>query len=171
MTDELYGLWSIIERGVRILGLSDSCHSGTVTRDAVGMTDSRSLTSGPLAEILGTVNASYRFMPDVAAARTYRRNTAFYDEIQGSLPADMPELNATVRLISGCQDNQLSLDGQFNGLFTRQLLRAWSSGAFDGNYREFHKAILRRMPASQSPNHFVLGPTHTELDEEKPFQI
>jgi hypothetical protein len=37
---------------------------------------------------------------------------------------------ATILLLSGCQDNQLSHDGAFNGLFTSQLLKVWKNGLF-----------------------------------------
>jgi hypothetical protein len=169
--DELYIEWSKFDAGVRVLVLSDSCHSGSVTRAALAMAQSETLTRGPVAEMLGTAGASYRYMPDDAALRTYRKNKSFYDDIQKAVSGERPRLQATIRLISGCQDNQLSLDGTFNGLFTGQLLRVWSSGAFDGNYEAFHKAILHRMPASQSPNHFVIGPPNPEFDEQKPFMI
>jgi hypothetical protein len=169
--DELYVAWSAFGPGVRVLVLSDSCHSGSVTRAALAMAQSETLTKGPIAEMLGTAGASYRYMPDDAAVRTFRKNKQFYSDIQHSMPKDLPKLNATVRLISGCQDNQLSLDGTFNGLFTGQLLRVWSSGAFDENYAAFHKAILQRMPASQSPNHFVIGPPNPEFDAQTPFAI
>jgi hypothetical protein len=169
--DELYVLWSTFGAGVRVLVLSDSCHSGSVTRAAVAMAHSQALTHGPVAEMLGTAGATYRYMPDNAASRTYRMNKSFYDDIQKAIPATKPELRATVRLISGCQDNQLSLDGTFNGLFTSQLLRVWSSGAFEGNYDAFHKAILRRMPATQSPSHFVVGAQNRQFDDQKPFRI
>ncbi len=169
--DELRVLWSEFASGTRVLVLSDSCHSGSVTRAPVSMGDAETLTRGPLAEVLGTVGASYRFMPDDAAARTYRINRDFYDEIQRDIPEELPAIVTTVRLISGCQDNQLSLDGTFNGLFTGQLLRVWSSGRFSGDYAKFHNSILRRMPASQSPNHLVFGIHNTAFDREKPFSI
>jgi hypothetical protein len=47
-----------------------------------------------------------------------------------------------VLLISGCRDNQLSLDGVKNGLFTQRLLETWSNGCFNGNYRELHRQIV-----------------------------
>jgi hypothetical protein len=169
--DELRALWSEFGPGIRILVLSDSCHSGSVIKAPVSMTGADSLTTGPLAEILGTVGAKYRFMPDDAAARTYRMNRSFYDDIQKGLPQPAPAVAATVRLLSACQDNQLSLDGTFNGLFTGQLLRVWSSGRFVGDYSGFHKAILQRMPASQSPNHLVVGVANPVFDKEKPFSI
>ncbi len=169
--DELRVLWSEFASGTRVLVLSDSCHSGSVTRAPVSIGDTETLTRGPLAEILGTVGAKYRFMPDDAAARTYRLNRDFYDEIQKNVPENLPPIITTVRLISGCQDNQLSLDGTFNGLFTGQLLRVWSSGRFTGDYATFHNSILRRMPASQSPNHLVFGTPNPAFDREKPFSI
>jgi hypothetical protein len=166
--DELLFLWSKFKEGTRILLLSDSCHSGTVSRAPIGMP---AAPSGFEAANLGIEAAQYRCMPTEAAAKTYRTNRTFYDTIQRNLPSTPPAVKARVRLISGCQDNQLSLDGTFNGLFTGQLLRVWSSGHFQGNYEQFHKAILTQMPATQSPNHFVFGAADSAYDDEKPFTV
>ena len=87
------------------------------------------------------------------------------------LPADMPPPAGTVRLISGCQDDQLSSDGTFNGLFTATLLKVWNNGKFDGDYTAFHGEIIKRMPAIQQPNHFVIGPPAPAFDRQRPFDI
>ncbi len=168
--DELYEFWALFQQGVRILVISDSCHSGTVTRDPVGF-DFSSITRGPAAEELGIVDAKARFMPAANAAKTYRANKTFYDQIQVHLPKKRSKIAARVRLISGCQDNQRSLDGTFNGLFTGQLLKVWNSGRFKGNYSDFHSSILKMMPGSQSPNHFIIGTQNLKYDEQKPFTI
>jgi hypothetical protein len=166
--DELAYLWSKFAAGTRILIISDSCHSGTVSRAPLSLPDA---PSGFEAANLGIEFAQYRCMPTEAAAKTYRTNRTFYDEIQRNLPATPPVVKARVRLISGCQDNQLSLDGTFNGLFTGQLLRVWSSGHFSGNYSQFHLAILGQMPATQSPNHYTFGAANDAFDEEIPFTV
>ena len=75
-----------------------------------------------------------------------------------------------VILISGCQDNQTSMDGEHNGAFTEQLLKVWNHGAFDGNYASFHARIRARMPASQSPNLFTLGAVGRFLTQQ-PFTV
>jgi hypothetical protein len=62
-----------------------------------------------------------------------------------------------VLLTSGCQDNQLSLDGTHNGLFTATLLTVWNGGTFRGGYRRLHKQISQRMPSTQSPKFTVIG--------------
>ncbi|HYL79425.1 MAG TPA: caspase family protein, partial [Candidatus Acidoferrum sp.] len=140
--DELYALYGQFAQGVHILVFSDSCHSGTVVKMAYyhGTTGARATPAG------GEVR--FRAMPPDVALRTYRKNQKFYDKI---LTAKIPkgsqaDPKATVLLLSGCQDNQLSQDGDFNGLFTGQLLRVWKDGKFKGNYRAFHRAIVRRMP-------------------------
>ena len=51
------------------------------------------------------------------------------------------EVGATVLLISGCQDDQLSRDGFKNGAFTGKLLSVWDEGAWKGGYPAFHEAI------------------------------
>ena len=75
-----------------------------------------------------------------------------------ALTAIAGKVKAAVILISGCQDNQTSLDGDHNGAFTEQLLRVWDDGTSTGTYAKFHAAIKGRLPSTQSPNLFTLGP-------------
>jgi len=178
--DELYFELSRFAAGVRILVLSDSCHSGTVTREA------------PPANT--DPNRRPKLMPEAVAMRTYREHKAFYDKLQrdvaeaagkpvvdpdtalaqvaisGRLSAIVSKFNPAVILISGCQDNQTSMDGDHNGAFTEQLLKTWNNGAFTGNYASFHARIKARMPPSQSPNLFTLGSAGVFLAQQ-PFTV
>ena len=176
--DEVFLELSRIAAGVRVLVLSDSCHSGTVIRARVpeGITAGRS-----------------KMMPPAVAMRTYLAHKKFYDKLQldvakaagkASVPspdnalarvavskrltAIANQCKASVILISGCQDSQTSMDGDHNGAFTEQLLRVWDRGAFKGNYAKFHAAIKARMPRTQVPNLFTLGPVGKFLIE-RPF--
>lgn len=176
LDDELNHLWAGFRPGVRIFVLSDSCHSGTATRAPLiqlGLDATRA--SLALYGIEGPV--VYRVMPDEVAFRTYRRNADFYDSLQsgvaprGRASDEQERVRATVRLISGCQDNQLSADGTFNGLFTGMLLRVWNNGRFEGDYATFHRSIVKRMPPTQTPNHFVTGAHNPAFASQVPFAI
>ncbi len=179
--DELYFELGKFKKGVRVLVLSDSCHSGTVTREAI-FPPTTTPTQRP------------KNMPDAVAMRTYREHQAFYDKIQkdvaaaagkpvvdpdnalaqvaasGRLSAIASKFDASLILISGCQDNQTSMDGEHNGAFTEQLLKVWNQGAFTGNYANLHARIKARMPASQTPNLFTLGSAGRFL-AETPFKV
>lgn len=165
--DELYALYGQFAQGVRILVFSDSCHSGTVTKLAYyhGTTGARAMPVG------GEVR--FRAMPPDVALRTYRKNQAFYDKIlKERIPKDsQADPKATILLLSGCQDNQLSQDGAFNGLFTSQLLKVWKNVLFKGSYRGFHRAIVRRMPPDQTPNYLVVGRPNLSFLAQRPFSI
>lgn len=178
--DELYLELGRFAVGVRVLVLSDSCHSGTVTRAAP-----------PPPSPAGRS----KLMPPAVAIRTYREHQKFYDDLQRDvakaagetltvdpdtvlagiavsprLTALAQEFRPAVILISGCQDNQTSLDGDHNGAFTEQLLQVWNHGAFKGNYAKFHALIKAGMPASQTPNLFTLGTT-TGFIRQTPFKV
>lgn len=178
--DELYLELSRFASGVRILVLSDSCHSGTVTRD--------------VPPTLLSAGRS-KMMPLAVGMRTYRAHQAFYDKLQKDVAAASdkstepdpdaalaqlavsPRLTAiakkfrpAVLLISGCQDNQTSMDGEHNGAFTEQLLRVWNHGAYQGNYAKFHAEIRAGMPSTQSPNLFTLGSSARFL-KQPPFTV
>ena len=112
-------------------------------------------------------------MPPDVALRTYRNNKSFYDKIlkDAKLKNSQEAVKASVLLISGCQDNQLSADGDFNGLFTSQVLRVWKDGAFKGDYKKFHKEIRRRMPPDQTPNYFLAGAIDNKFEAQPPFTV
>ena len=172
--DELFALWPEFKAGVRIFVLSDSCHSGTVIKLAPDENDPATRIQRLVAEAMAAEGARFRYMPRDIAARTYRAHRDFYDKLQAELPEHdelANKIQATVRLISGCQDNQYSLDGLANGLFTETLLRVWDHGHFEGNYTAFHWEILNSMPTTQSPNHFLIGASNPDFDAQKPFQI
>ncbi len=176
--DELYLELSKFTSGVRILVLSDSCHSGTVTR-ALPAPQSASGRS--------------KAMPGPVALRTYRDNQTFYDRIQRAaansagktldpdaalaritvssrLSAVAKGFGPAVILISGCQDNQTSSDGDHNGAFTERLLQVWNQGAFKGNHAQFHAGIVAGMPPDQTPNFFTLGKAG-QFVRQRPFTV
>jgi hypothetical protein len=178
--DELYFELSRFATGVRIVVLSDSCHSGTVTREA--------------AAAPALAHLRPKLLPPAVGMRVYREHQAFYDGLQravahaaGSAPVDpdtalsqvvasgrltaiVKQFKPAMLLISGCQDNQTSMDGDHNGAFTEQLLKVWNDGKFDGNHAAFHARIRARLPATQSPNLFTLGRAGALL-AQRPFTV
>jgi hypothetical protein len=168
LDDELNGLWSNFAAGVRIFVLSDSCHSGTVARMALFKRMFRS------PEFAARYNRAVNDAPRIRAAdpaAVYANYLAHQGEYEVSQWTHRAAVNASVTLISGCQDNQLSSDGDANGLFTQRLKEVWNGGSFSGNYAQFHSAIVARMPSDQTPNLFRTGVASPAFDAEKPFTI
>jgi metacaspase-1 len=184
LDDELYLELSRFAAGVRVIVLSDSCHSGTVTRAAIPRAGDDAPPGRP------------KLMPWPVAMRTYRDHQKFYDKLQRDLAkqaarVSIPDPDSalaavavsnrrigivknfrpSVILISGCQDNQTSMDGDHNGAFTEQLLQVWNHDNYRGNYAKFHAAIKARMPGSQTPNFFTLGPAAAFVTQSPPFSV
>jgi hypothetical protein len=155
--DELYALWSRFKAGVRILVFSDSCHSGSVVRVAPPM-----ISGGPRV----------RLMPRQVCEKVEAAHQALYRGIQAAHPgAEEAKVRASVLLISGCMDNQLSLDGEKNGAFTGTLLEVWNGGKFRGRYRRFRDTIVSQMPSSQTPNYFFVGAPNRAFEAQRPFKV
>jgi len=175
--DELHELWHKFEKGVRVLVLSDSCHSGSVTKQIANAAALRGMKDELALSYQGIEEPKRRFMPAKVAQQVFRTNRAFYEAISKALPEreplneekDQPE--ASVLLLSGCQDSQYSADGPFNGLFTGTLLQVWNQGTFEGGYRRFHESIVSRMPPTQTPQLTFVGEPDGKFLREKPFTI
>lgn len=155
--DELYELWGKFKSGVRILVLSDSCHSGTVLREIPAF-----VSGGP----------RIRAMPTTVVRKVQKAHAALYKKIQDQHPAaESTNVKASVLLISGCMDNQTSLDGPRNGLFTGTLKKVWSAGKFKGDYRKLRDTIVSKMPSTQTPNYYFVGAANSKFEAQMPFSI
>lgn len=135
--------------GAQVLLLSDSCHSGTVTRDAALARDQQ---LEDVAEEL-----SKRAPVDVTFAEFDRHRDQYAARATGSAG----QVRATGALISGCRDDQVSMDGDQNGAFTAAFLACWNDGMFVGNLNELHAGIKSRLVAGgyvQDPQLFPVGP-------------
>ncbi|WP_158296462.1 caspase family protein [Nocardioides albidus] len=174
--DELNQMYAQFAAGVRILVVSDSCHSGTVARAVVNLATRHAIATNPLGRDMWPDGvkveaARPRAMPASFALEDVRRRRGIYQLAQTLTRGSRnPDLAASLILISGCQDNQLSFDGAVNGAFTSALLSVWNQGRFNGDYRAFHAAILSRMPADQTPNFFTLGDV-SAFQCQRPFAI
>jgi metacaspase-1 len=242
LDDELYALWGQFQPGVRIVVLSDSCHSGTVTRDVIlayqalasSYHDSREVgfvletpTAMPLVATRDVASMSVlresvrEVMPGVLQRLYAGTRVALADAdvdehvnlvlrqleadntrglvlqespVTRNLPSEVAWFDfdrrrstyrnakldtrearpptAKVLLISGCQDNQLSLDGQRNGLFTQRLLEVWDQGRFHGiGYPDLHRQIISLMPPQQTPSLFWATPQDPVLEQQRPFTV
>lgn len=169
--DELYAMWSHFGPGVRILVLSDSCHSGTMLKKLP-------LGFGGEVAAMATIEKAAaeaprgKMMPAKVRLAISGRDRALYDSLQYVAgPAAKGEVRASVLLISGCQDDQLSRDGPVNGAFTAQLKTVWDGGKFVGDYKQFHRQIAESMPQTQKPNYSFEGALNPEFEAQKPFTL
>lgn len=185
--DELFALYTEFKAGVQILVLSDSCHSGTVTR---GGPPKRKEPTSTESQI-GIAKPVYRMMPRETSSAIYRARRDFYDEIQKATKRPDPkDIKASIRLISACQDDELAAEEEYNGKFTDVLMRIWDDGKFEGNCKQFHAAIRKYIenehatavevakkaqieePSLQRPNYCAEGPKKDKtMDKRRPFSI
>lgn len=155
--DELFDLWAKFKAGVRIFVLSDSCHSGTVTRAIPAF-----ISGGPRV----------RAMPLTVVRAVQSAHAKLYRDIQSAHPAaEKAKVKASILLISGCMDNQLSLDGDRNGLFTGTLKKVWNGGKFKLGHRKFRDVIVSKMPPDQTPNYSAIGKVDASFEAQTPFTI
>lgn len=143
--DDLYPIFSSRAYASRVVTLSDSCHSGTITRYApdVRVDDYQQYTARFLSPIM-----LHEDPDDVA--RASQMDARRFTTANGGV------------LISGAADYEYSYDASFgfdqrpNGAFTRAAIDTWAEGL---NYREWHARIRGVLPNERFPQSPQLGGT------------
>lgn len=179
--NELFQLWGSFNTGVRIIMVSDSCHSGTVSRmreflkNVATQVPVGARTKGTMAtQTLDreTSVTAARLIPPQIAEAVYEAHPEIYKAAQFSaFRGDRAEIGASVILLSGCQDNQLSGDTGQGGLFTLRMLDVWNNGEFTGGYEDFVRRIRNLLPSDQQPNFSTTGRKNPPFEAEKPFSV
>ncbi|MEU5216946.1 caspase family protein [Streptomyces sp. NPDC020807] len=156
LDDEVRRCFRAFADGVRIVAFFDCCHSGSSIELPGGADDVRG-----------------RYMPEPWQRRLYERDRGFVEELRRSLAKDAPDDGAahSALLVSACQDDQVASDGDVNGAFTEALLTVWDGGAFQGGYRDFHRAIRAELPSSQRPNLHLTGSPEPDYADQRPFTV
>ena len=142
--DELFENLCAFKKGVKIVVISDSCHSGTIVR-ALPLVFNKDRKDSP-QEVQRA-----RFLDTMSRGGEFESNREFYEKLKTQKP-DMSEAVASVILMTGCQDNQFSMEGNNHGKFTETFLKVWGDGSFSGSYEEFYQSIQANMPLTQIPN-------------------
>lgn len=148
--DELNDLFVQRDRGVKIVLISDSCHSGTVAKFAAPPRGSGEQTTR--ARFMPPAT----FLPEEAVAPLGSR--------RARRVASPPGRQSGALLMSGCQDTEFSYDAWFNGrpngAFTFAALSTLKKA--NSTYRQWHAAIRQMLPTSQHPQSPNLFGTRTQ---------
>lgn len=129
--DELHAIFSEVRFGVRVTIVSDSCHSGSVSRF---MTDPN-------------VTAVPRFLPPATFLSGAQLDAAM--RVETAPAAGMSRVGPA--LISGCADNEVSYDvhdGRPHGALTAAALAALPAAR---SMYGWHKAIRQQLPNPNYP--------------------
>jgi len=168
LDDELKYFWTLFDEGVKIFVVSDSCHSGTVSKAPVSVTHEES-------KIFKKKLLSYSVAKEV-----YVKHQDFYQELEEEVAwVSDDDVKASVKLFAACQDPQVSYAMKLakNSIFTEKLKEVWNHGKFSGNYAEFFEQVKEKvvaldfLPTVQTPNLFSSGRENLAFDNAKPFEI
>jgi len=110
LDDELEILWTKFNEGVKIVLISDSCHSGTMVK------------SLKRRKILHPRNLSFTVRNQIwSDQKRYNKLMKKLDKLADKKSNSV--LKANIICLSACQDYQSAFEGESNGLFTECLLK------------------------------------------------
>lgn len=146
LDDEIQQIFAQRAAGVRIVLISDSCHSGSVIR-----------WPGPSEEAEGP---RVRFLPPAAWLPENRLPRAANGEILARRETQSARLGGLALaggdlLMAGCADTEYSYDARFrgrpNGAFTYYALKTLATLPANATYAHWYKVIRAYLPSSNYP--------------------
>ena len=148
---EMYQALANFRKGVRVLVLLDSCHSGTAIHEWIHA------SWGLIDHFTQNEKLRFRHVRGGDKETLYDLNKADYlHRQQAIINSSSLKIKASICLIAACQDNQRAIETPFQGMFTAALLMALNNQPKQ-NYRNLHKNTHHHLHAFQSPNLYTMG--------------
>lgn len=157
--NELRAAFSRFASGVRILVISDCCHSGS--------------------DVELRPPGTWRLIPSGARDASLARNGEVYALAQNETGDAMPD--AGVLLLAACQDDELAYEDEDGGLLTSSIATVWANGSFSGTYATFRDDVAAQIAkrvesqgagAMQRPNLLGIGGGDLQaFADQRPFTI
>lgn len=174
-------IWPKFKAGVRVVMVSDSCHSGGIAMSlmnnssasdtvASGSSDGwrggnrrMGIVDGSPVRQTGKVPATFqvRGVSAVQVQEHFELLKQFYKELRESLPATPPPVPANVLLLAACREHETTSDGLPNGVFTKALLDVWNTSGTK-TYEQLMQRITQKLQQANvlnRPTIFSLGPS------------
>lgn len=167
--DELWEHFSRFKKGVRILMISDSCHSGSVSKAALTAKDVE--VDGLLQEITKKMNLVARYAPKHITFNAVKKNKEQYYGPTHKPIVIREDIPATVLLLAACRDEEKASEWDGYGLFTSTIKKVLTTDKAITNYEDWLEKILKQIPAIQTPTLFTYGSGADLFRKEKIFQI
>jgi metacaspase-1 len=156
--DELRELFGEVPSGVSLTVISDSCHSGTVTRAAV---------SENLPGLRTPDDRRVRFMHPALLGRTTLQNP-WAAQPRGKAkhpPSKMKEV-----LLSGCNPNEYSYDalieGTYRGAMSHFALKAIEAANYTITYAQLRSRLINYLEEAHYPQHPQLEGTSANKKQQ-----
>lgn len=191
-------LWPKFKAGVRVVMISDSCHSGGIAmaprRDREDESEAETISDGSAASmsragiVTGRVRQAtavgwqadgrqqtefrVRAVPEAEAHAHFTLLNQFYKELRESLPREAPDVPGRVLLLAACQEHETTKDGIPNGVFTRELLKVWNSNG-SKTYKQLIDGITKNLENANEDSHplmMSIGQS-PEFEETEAFKI
>ncbi|MGC3947939.1 MAG: S8 family serine peptidase [Chryseolinea sp.] len=172
LDDEIFELFKLFEKGTRVLVISDSCHSGTITR-AIAIDLSEMLAKGMSRSAAANGMRSRKLPKEVAEIVNLKFKKKVYKDIQDKYKTtkQVEGVHASVKLLAACQDDEETLDGEKNGIFTENLMLILTDPAYKSAHSEMLIEAVRAKYFFPRPNFFEYGGIMPSFDHGSPFEI
>jgi metacaspase-1 len=160
-------LWPAFKPGVRVIMVSDSCHSGGA---AMSVVDSEIENS----EDCPSNGNGFRVRGiSPGQAKSHMDSLKeFYAQLKRDLPATLPDVAAQVLLLAACEEHQRTRDGKDNGVFTKALLDVWNTNG-SKTYEQLMNGITDKLSAQDPKTNPVMVPIPdtSSLGKTEAFRI